>query len=266
MPPEFTKEDEKKASATPLHSTFFFQPSLPRLPIPNLEETLARFPRALWALQDPASRADTERVSSEFLYDDGPTLQNLLIEYEEEGRATGRLGSYVEEFWSEAYLAPDAAVVLNLNPYFLLEDGPDPKLARDQIGRAASLAFASVKMASVTRGERISPDRFRGRPLCMDQFRALFGSCRVPRLGSKDDVEVDPISAHIVVMCRNCFYYFDVLWPDGTVAVDESDLRSILLAVRDDTMSMDPEKSVQSAVGVSFWRSFRDRTSLSNEV
>lgn len=29
--------------------------------------------------------------------------------------------SYVEEFWNESYLQPDASVVLNLNPYFVLE-------------------------------------------------------------------------------------------------------------------------------------------------
>ena len=33
------------------------------------------------------------------------------------------MGSYVEEFWSEAYLAPDQSVVLNLNPFFVLEVG-----------------------------------------------------------------------------------------------------------------------------------------------
>ena len=45
----------------------------------------------------------------------------MLVEYEQEGREKGTLGSYVEEFWSEAYLAPDSSVVMNLNPFFVLE-------------------------------------------------------------------------------------------------------------------------------------------------
>ncbi len=56
-----------------------------------------------------------------FLTVDGPPLQKLLLEYEQNGREDGTLGSYVEEFWTEAYLAPDQSVVLNLNPFFVLE-------------------------------------------------------------------------------------------------------------------------------------------------
>ena len=57
----------------------------------------------------------------QFLEEDGPKLQQLLVEYEREGREKGTLGSYVEEFWSDAYLAPDSSVVMNLNPFFVLE-------------------------------------------------------------------------------------------------------------------------------------------------
>lgn len=56
-----------------------------------------------------------------FLEEDGPKLQQLLVEYERVGRENGTLGSYVEEFWSDAYLAPDSSVVMNLNPFFVLE-------------------------------------------------------------------------------------------------------------------------------------------------
>jgi len=252
------KKDETMRKNLPLKpdaphlrsKTFSAQVDLPRLPIPTLEETLTRFPRAVHALQDVAEREDTKRVTEEFLRGDGPTLQKTLEEYEEEGRQSGRIGSYVEEFWSEAYLAPNASVVLNLNPFFLLEEGPDAKLAKDQIGRAASLIFASVKLASLLKHENLAPDMFKGKPLCMDQFKAIFGSCRVPRQNNKDYVEVDPASTHVVVMHRNQFYYFNALWPDGTVAVDEADLKEILTAIKEDATSIDPELSVKNALGV----------------
>lgn len=243
------KKDER-SSKLMRGSTFASQATIPRLPIPTLEETLERFPRAVQALQDAAERKATKKVTEEFLHGDGPKLQKMLRDYEEEGRSTGRIGSYVEEFWSEAYLAPNASVVMNLNPFFLLEDGPDAKLAKDQIGRSASLIFASVKLASLLKHESLAPDLFKGKPLCMDQFKALFGSCRVPRQNDTDYVEVDPTSTHVVVMCRNQFYYFNALWPDGTVAVDESDLKEILTAIKEDSIEIDPEISVKSALGV----------------
>jgi len=122
-------------------------------------------------------------------------------------------------------------VVLNLNPYFVLESSPDPKLAGNQIRRAASLCFASVKMASTIRKEDFKPDTFRGKPLCMDQFHALFGASRVPKRNEKDVIAVYDRSNHVAVMCCNQLYYFQALWPDGDVAVDEGDLCDILEAI-----------------------------------
>ena len=230
--------------------TYFSQATLPRLPIPTLEETLERFQKAVYAIQTPEEREQTKADVEEFIASgDGPKLQSMLIAYDEEGERNGTLGSYIEEFWSDAYLAPDTSVVMNLNPFFLLEDGPDAKLAKSQVGRAASLVFASAKMASLLRREELTPDVFKGKPLCMDQFKALFGSCRVPKQ-DRDVVEVVHDSSHIVVLAKNQFYYFTALWPDGTVAVSEADIKEILTAILHDADKMDQEMSIKQALGV----------------
>ena len=244
--------------------TYISQSALPRLPIPSLEETLERFQRAVHAIQTPEEREQTKADVEEFLASgDGPKLQAMLVAYDEEGERDGTLGSYIEEFWSDAYLAPDTSVVMNLNPFFLLEDGPDAKLAKSQVGRAASLVFASAKMASLLRREELTPDVFRGTPLCMDQFKALFGSCRVPKK-DRDVVEVVHDSSHIVVLCHNQFYYFTALWPDGIVAVSEGDIKEILTAILHDADKLDQEVSIKQALGVlttqprKKWASLRD--------
>lgn len=157
--------------------TYAAQQQLPRLPIPTLEETLHKFPRVLQALQDEQQQEETQRVCDEFLSGDGPILQQALTDYEREGVANGAIGSYVEEFWNESYLSlPNASVVLNLNPFFVLEDAPDPKTAGDQLKRAASLTFASVKIASLLKYETLPPDVFKGKALCMGTYS---GSCGV---------------------------------------------------------------------------------------
>lgn len=245
-------------SGSPRTRTFIGQADLPRLPIPSLEETLERFPAAVRALLNPDGNGDKKMEEclasvQSFLENDGPKLQHLLVEYEREGRENGTLGSYVEEFWSDAYLAPDSSVVMNLNPFFVLEDGPDTKKSKDQCSRAASLCFSALKIVSSLKNETFVPDSFRGKPLCMDQFRALFGACRVPECEDKDTVAVNTDSTHVLVLDNNQMYFFQALWPDGTLAVDEQDLVEILQGIRTDASRVAPEVSSHTAMGVSKW-------------
>ena len=172
--------------------TYGAQDKLPRLPIPTLEATLEKFPSVLEALQTPEQQAETKRVCREFLNGDGPKLQQALLDYD---AFPGR-GSYIEEFWNESYLTPDSSVVMNLNPFFVLEEGPDPKIAKNQLRRAASLTFAAVNMASLLKDDALTPDVFKGNPLCMDQFKVLFGSSRQPSESNMDEVHVYPDSSH----------------------------------------------------------------------
>ena len=160
------------------------------------------------------------------------------------------MGSFVEEFWSDAYLAPDSSVVMNLNPFFVLEDGPDNNRSKDQCGRAASLTFSAIKFASSLKKETIVPDEFRGKPLCMDQFRALFGASRVPKIGERDAVEVDPESSHVVVLQNNQMYFFQALGPDGSVCVNEQDIVEILTAIKTDATKLPPDITSRNSLGV----------------
>lgn len=127
-------------------------------------------------------------------------------------------------------------------------------LGGNQIRRAASLCFASVKMASQLRNGTLKPDIFKGQALCMDQFRALFGASRVPKVRSSDTITVHEKSNHVAVMCRNRLFYFQALWPDnGDLAVDEGDLVDILQAIwvhaheteRKETLQQTEEKEEQ---------------------
>ena len=157
----------------------------------------------------------------------------------------------MESFWNDSYLAPDSSVVLNLNPFFVLEGSPDPKLSHAPIRRAAMLCFASIKLASQLRNENLEPDLARGKPLCMDQFKALFAATRVPKRNSKDKVKIFEESNHVAVMCCSQIYYFQALWPDsGDVAVDENDLYDILGSIRAHAHQKDPVEASKSAIGL----------------
>jgi carnitine O-acetyltransferase len=240
--------------SSPRKSTYQHQASLPRLPIPRLESTLTKFLSTVEPLLTSSQFEKTKRIVSEFQERQGPQLQQLLHEYDEECKAQKSFGSYIEEFWSDAYLAPNSSVVLNLNPFFLLEDDPDAKIAKDQVKRAASLAFNSLMFAASLKNERMKPDEFKNVTLCMDQFRSLFGSCRIPN-EERDVIEVDLDSDHVVVLYRHQFYYFRALWPrnehgEVVVAVSEEDVMEILQSIMDDGKKKNWVESVEDAIGV----------------
>lgn len=72
--------------------TFAAQDKLPKLPIPELEQTCKRYLAALDPLQTAREHADSEKAIAEFLRTDGPQLQEKLKEY-----ASGK-SSYIEQF------------------------------------------------------------------------------------------------------------------------------------------------------------------------
>ena len=235
-------------------STYEHQSSLPRLPIPSLEFTLNKFISTVEPLLTPAQLQQTQQIVQDFGKSAGPKLQQILEEYDQEGASKKSFGSYIEEFWTEAYLAPNASVVLNLNPFFLLEDDPDAKIAKSQILRGASLTFHSLRLAASLKNETLKPDKFKSVTLCMDQFRSLFGTARIPN-EDRDEVEVDLDSDHVVVLYRNQFYYFRALWPRNvqgqvTVAVSEADIAEILQSIVNDGKKQDWAESIEGAIGV----------------
>lgn len=87
-------ESEAVKMHTPKHQglTFANQDSLPKLPIPDLEDTCRRHLEALVALQTPREHEDTKAAVRDFLKTDGPVLQEKLKNY-----ASSKT-SFIEQF------------------------------------------------------------------------------------------------------------------------------------------------------------------------
>lgn len=225
-------------------STFSHQDSLPKLPIPDLNDTCAKYLQIVSPLLSPAALLDTQVSVSAFLEKDGPELQDKLQKYAQDK------SSYIESFWNDAYLKADASVVLNLNPFFVLEDDPTPS-RKNQIARTSSLIVSSAKFIKALRSETLEPDVWRNIPLCMHQFHSLFGCSRVPTLENlRDTVVVDPNSQHIVVLSRGQFYWFDIIWEDGNLAITERELSERLRSIQEESNILSDAEMARSAVGV----------------
>lgn len=92
-----TTAGQEDAAASDEHSkkkgiTFANQDSLPKLPIPELENTCRKYLDALAPLQTPREHEETKAAVQEFLKSDGPMLQEKLKAY-----ASSKT-SYIEQF------------------------------------------------------------------------------------------------------------------------------------------------------------------------
>ncbi|KAI4818611.1 carnitine acetyl transferase-like protein, partial [Aureobasidium sp. EXF-8845] len=246
---------EKPAMATQ-GVTFASQDKLPKLPIPDLDKSCNKYLASLRPLQSAREHAETEAVVQEFLRAEGPELQEKLKKY-----ATGK-SSYIEQFWYDSYLNFDNPVVLNLNPFFLLEDDPTPA-RNNQVTRAASLVISALSFVRAVRKEELEPDTLRGQPLDMYQYSRLFGTARIPTEHGCQ-IGQDPSSKHIVVLVRGQFYWFDVLDDNNDLIMTEKDITVNLQVIVDDAQEIPIQEFARNAVGVlstenrKIWSSLRD--------
>ncbi|KAJ6145477.1 hypothetical protein N7470_009372 [Penicillium chermesinum] len=245
--PEKPKSEVAESHKATTHGlTFANQDSLPKLPIPELEDTCKRHLESLVALQTPREHKDTKAAVEEFLKTDGPALQEKLKAY-----ASSKT-SYIEQF----------SVVLNLNPFFLLEDDPTPA-RNDQVTRAASLVVSALSFVRAVRREELPPDTVRGTPLCMYQYSRLFGTARLPT-DNGCVISQDPVAKHIVVLCRGQFYWFDVLDDNNDHIMTEKDISLNLRVIIDDAAQTPIQEAAKGALGVlstenrKVWSSLRE--------
>jgi carnitine O-acetyltransferase len=236
--------------------TFANQDSLPKLPIPDLEQTCKRYLESLAPLQTLREQEETKAAVQDFLKSEGPILQEKLKTY-----ASSKT-SYIEQFWYDSYLNYDSPVVLNLNPFFLLEDDPTPA-RNNQVTRAASLVVSALSFVRAVRREELPPDTVRGTPLCMYQYSRLFGTARVPT-DNGCVISQDPHAKHIVVLCRGQIYWFDVLDDNSDLIMNEKDIAVNLQVIIGDAEQTPIHDAAKGALGVlstenrKVWSGLRD--------
>lgn len=242
--------------------TFERQSELPKLPIPKLEDTAKRYLASLEAIQGEEEHKQTREVVKRFLEGEGPKLQQQLQEYSE-----SRV-SYIEEFWDDAYLQASESVVLNLNPFFILEDDPTPSRG-NQLMRTSSLILASLAFIHDLRTGSLEPDAVRGTPLDMYQYTKLFGTARIPT-SNGCRMQSSPDSKHIVVMRRGQLYWFDVLDEEHRPLFTERALLGNLQAIVRDADQTEKQEVAEGAIGIltteqrKIWSAHRD-TLMSNK-
>ncbi|KAG7195744.1 uncharacterized protein KQ657_002127 [Scheffersomyces spartinae] len=251
-------------------STYELQSQLKKLPIPDLRETCENYLKVLKPLQTEMEHLKTVEAVTKFLSDG----QGYYLDQELRKYAQNR-NSYIEQFWYDAYLTYDSPVVLNLNPFFLLEDDPfhnESMSVNPQIKRASLLVMSSLKFIQALKNETLAPDMQRnGTPLCMFQYQKLFGASRIPT----DDgciMQSDPNSNHIVVLSKSQFYWFDVLDSQNEIILTEPELMVNLTSIILDSLKTPHHQVAKSSFGVlttenrRIWSKIRNSSTIQNNA
>lgn len=196
-------------------AAFAREGTLPRVPLPTLEASCARFLAWCAPLLTEQERAETEAEVTAFLRPGGPgrTLHAALEEYD----ATEGVHSWLDTFWPYRYLGRRDRIALNANFFFLFQDTD-----QGQLDRAAGLVAGALHYKRQLDEGMVAPVEQRGVPQSMVQNSYLFSTTRIPGVpldtvrAPYSEREPGPSTArHIVVFFRGTMFRLDVLGPDG---------------------------------------------------
>ncbi|XP_046906153.1 peroxisomal carnitine O-octanoyltransferase isoform X1 [Hypomesus transpacificus] len=218
-----------QVSGSPAERTFQYQSGLPSLPVPTLEDSLAKYLDAVRPFASPEEYQITAGIVGRFGEGIGKDLhQKLLL------RAKMKR-NWLEEWWLDsAYLELRMPSQLNVN-----FGGPAPYLEHcwppaegAQLHRTSITLWHTLQYWNLIRTERLPTQKAGSVPYDMDQFRMLFCTCKVPGV-VKDTIlnyfkteSEGPCPSHVVVMCRGRIFTFDALY-EGHILTPPEMLRQL---------------------------------------
>ncbi|XP_062308915.1 carnitine O-palmitoyltransferase 2, mitochondrial [Osmerus eperlanus] len=235
-----------------------YQKSLPRLPIPKLEDTVKRYLAAQRPLLDDDQFSKTEKLVRDFQSGVGNQLHEELVAQDKQNKHT----SYISAPWFDMYLSARDSVVLNFNPF--MSFNLDPKTEyNDQLVRGTNMVCSAVRFMKTLRAGYLEPEVFHlnpaksdtvsfkkfirwvpsslswygaymvnAYPLDMSQYFRLFNSTRIPKKG-RDELFTEPKGRHLLVIRKGHMYVFDVVDPNGN-PVEPAQIQSHLKYILSD--------------------------------
>lgn len=163
-----TKDDDYQYMQRGQIPMLHFQRSLPRLPIPKLEQTCERYLAAAQPLiTDKTSYEHLVKLVEQFRTTGiGQQLQKLLIEHDKANKHT----SYISEPWFDMYLTDRRPLPINYNPVLIMKHDERPQY-NDYLLRTANLVVSSLRFMRSLREELLEPEVYHMNPKKSDTDR-----------------------------------------------------------------------------------------------
>ncbi|KAF2870452.1 acyltransferase ChoActase/COT/CPT [Massariosphaeria phaeospora] len=180
-----------------------FEDSLPRLPVPTLEETTKRYLKSVHPLLSQPEYEATTKAVSEFVAPGGlgETLQKRLVARREQPEVR----NWIYEWWNEAAYMSYRDPVVPYVSYFYSHR--DDKKRRDPAKRAAALSTAVLEFKKMVDNGTLEPEYMKKLPIAMSSYEYLFNFSRVPQKPSDTSVKYPfQSNQHILVVRKNQFW------------------------------------------------------------
>lgn len=180
-----------------------FQDSLPRLPVPALEDTAKRYLKSLHPLLSEIEFDHSKKAVAEFIKPGGvgDKLQEKLVALREDPNTK----NWIYDWWNDAaYLSYRDPVVPYVSYFY---SHRDDRRRRDPAKRAAAITTAVLDFKTQVDAGTLEPEYMKKLPICMDSYKWMFNACRIPARPADHPVKYAPESnKHIIAIRKNQFY------------------------------------------------------------
>lgn len=180
-----------------------FEDSLPRLPVPTLEETAKRYLKSVHPLLSNSEFENTEKAVKDFIKPGsiGQELQRRLQARREDPRHR----NWIYEWWNDtAYLSYRDPIVPYVSYFY---SHRDDRRRRNPAQRAAAITRAVLEFKIQVDNRRLEPEYMRRLPISMESYQWMFNTCRIP--GEKVDYPIKYSHKdhnYIIVIRKNQFF------------------------------------------------------------
>ncbi|GAM84639.1 hypothetical protein ANO11243_026380 [Dothideomycetidae sp. 11243] len=180
-----------------------YEDSLPRLPVPTLEETAQRYLKSVRPLISPKEFENTSKAVSDFIAPGqfGEELQKRLVAHREEPNTK----NWIYEWWNDAaYLSYRDPVVPYVSYFY---SHRDDRRRRNPVKRAAAITTATLEFKKQVDEGSLEPEYMKKLPIAMSSYQFMFNCCRIPAKPAdfpKKYAAAD--NKHIVVVRKNQFF------------------------------------------------------------
>ncbi|KAH8804728.1 acyltransferase ChoActase/COT/CPT [Xylogone sp. PMI_703] len=180
-----------------------FEDSLPKLPVPALEETAARYLKSVHPLLTSSEFETTKQAVSDFVKPGsfGTKLQERLLSR----AADPKHKNWIYEWWNDAaYLSYRDPVVPYVSYFY---SHRDDRKRRDPSKRAAAITTSVLEFKKQVDSGDLEPEYMKKLPISMESYQWMFNACRVPKKPADHPVKYSPAEhKHIIVIRKNQFF------------------------------------------------------------
>jgi len=196
-----------------------FEDSLPRLPVPTLEETSKRYLKSVHPLLNKAEFENTKKIVNDFTKSGsiGPVLQKRL----EARREDSKTRNWIYKWWNDAAYLSYRDPVIPYVSYFYSHR--DDRRRRNPAKRAAAITTAVLEFKKQVDHGPLEPEYMKRLPISMESYQWMFNTCRIP--GKSIDYPAKysyEDHKYIVVVRKNQF--FKVMYEVGGQQLTYSEL------------------------------------------